>query len=73
MRLGARPDGWRADLQDAVHLGDFGRITTLIEQIADSDAALAAALGTWAYNFDLDSFALALAAGRRIAIEIGRN
>ena len=55
-RVSACPAQWRADLKDAVELGDFGRITTLIEQLAEQDSALRAVLSQWAYNYDLESF-----------------
>ena len=41
-------------------LGDFDRITALVAQVHDGDAALSATLAQWAYNFDLESFSRAL-------------
>ncbi|MFZ1539301.1 MAG: ATP-binding protein [Chromatiaceae bacterium] len=58
--LAACPATWLAALQAAVDLGDFGHITTLLEEIRTSDAALAEALDRWAYNFDLEAFARVL-------------
>ncbi|WP_295449405.1 CHASE domain-containing protein [uncultured Thiodictyon sp.] len=61
VRLAACPAAWRADLTRAVELGDFGRITALLEPLADTDAALYAVLARSAYNYDLDVFSRALA------------
>ena len=47
---------WRAELRGAVALGDFDRITTLIEQLDARDAALRTVLSRWAYRYDLDAF-----------------
>ncbi|WP_295449399.1 ATP-binding protein [uncultured Thiodictyon sp.] len=55
-RLAARPEQWRTALSDAVDLGDCGRITALVEQLGDGDAALRAALEQWAYNYDVEAF-----------------
>ena len=55
-RLAACPEGWRTELKDAVQLGDFARITALLEQLPDTDAALRTVLARWAYNFDLEAF-----------------
>ena len=52
---------WRTELQGAVELGDFGRITTLLERLHEADPALAETLAAWAYNYDLDAFVQALA------------
>ena len=57
-RLAACPTPWRTDLTDAVELGDFGRINTLIEQLDERDGALRALLAQWAYDFDLEAFNL---------------
>ena len=62
-RLAACPEGWRAELKDAVALGDFGRITALLEQIPDTDAALRTVLAQRAYNFDLEAFSQVLREG----------
>ena len=59
-RLASCPSGWLTKLKDAVALGDFGKISELLEQIGDSDAALCAALAKWAYNYDLDAFSQVL-------------
>ena len=58
--LAASPGRWRADLAEAVVLGDFGRITALLDQLGEADGALRAALARWAYDFDLASFAALL-------------
>ena len=58
--LTACPAGWRAELQGAVALGDFDRISTLLEWLQDADPALAETLGAWAYNYDLDAFSRVL-------------
>jgi signal transduction histidine kinase/CHASE1-domain containing sensor protein/AmiR/NasT family two-component response regulator len=50
------PTDWRAALKAAVELGDFGRITDLVEQLGDRDPALRNTLARWAYNFDLEAF-----------------
>jgi CheY-like chemotaxis protein len=63
-RLAARPEDWRAGLQAAVELGDFGRIGTLLEQVQDPDPAFQATLTHWAYNYDLEAFARALGSGQ---------
>ena len=60
-RLAACPEHWRADLKAAVELGDFGRITDLVEPLGERDPALHKVLMRWAYNFDLEAFASALA------------
>jgi signal transduction histidine kinase/CheY-like chemotaxis protein len=62
-RLAARPADWRAGLQAAVELGDFGRIGTLLEQVPDPDPAFQATLTHWAYNYDLEAFTRALGGG----------
>ncbi|WP_295454904.1 response regulator, partial [uncultured Thiodictyon sp.] len=62
-RLGACPAGWRGALNDAVALGDFGRITTLIAQLDERDDALRTLLSQWAYNYDLESFSQVLREG----------
>jgi PAS domain S-box-containing protein len=61
IRLAACPAGWRAALQVAVELGDFGRIATLLERLHEADPALAETMRTWAYDYDLDAFVRALA------------
>ncbi len=61
-RLAALPPGWRAELEQAVDMGDFDRITRLVDQAREQDPVLAAALGTWAYDYNLEAFARALAA-----------
>ncbi|WP_295434925.1 PAS domain S-box protein [uncultured Thiodictyon sp.] len=61
--LTACPEGWRADLKNAAELGDFGRITALLEALRETDPALCAALAKWAYEYDLEAFAGALAGG----------
>ncbi|WP_295434923.1 CHASE domain-containing protein [uncultured Thiodictyon sp.] len=63
-RLAACPEGWRTELTDAVQLGDFARITVLLDQLPDTDAALRTVLARWAYNFDLEAFSSALTRGR---------
>ena len=62
-RLAACPAAWRADLGAAVVLGDFGRITTLLEQIRNSDAEFYDSLTNWAYRYDLDQFSRLLERG----------
>ncbi|MCC7279722.1 MAG: hypothetical protein IT487_15590, partial [Chromatiaceae bacterium] len=57
-RLAALPDDWRADLRAAVGLGDFGRIAAALEALRTQDAALHEVLARWAYDFDLEAFAL---------------
>ncbi|HYN79116.1 MAG TPA: response regulator, partial [Lamprocystis sp. (in: g-proteobacteria)] len=64
-RVSACPAQWRADLKDAVELGDFGRITTLIEQLDEHDTALRVVLSAWAYHFDLEPFSRVLGDGCR--------
>ena len=61
-RLAALPPGWRAELEQAVDMGDFDRITRLVDQAREQNPVLAAALGTWAYDYNLEAFAQALAA-----------
>jgi CheY-like chemotaxis protein len=56
-RLASCPAAWRADLRSAVALGDFERITDLLAQLGETDAALHAALAQSAYNYDLEAFA----------------
>jgi len=56
VRLSACSAQWRAELRGAVALGDFGRITTLIEQLDARDATLRKVLSQWAYQYDLDAF-----------------
>jgi signal transduction histidine kinase/CheY-like chemotaxis protein len=58
--LAACADEWRSDLKDAVSLGDFGRITELLEPIQETDAMLYEVLAQWAYHYDLDAFSSAL-------------
>ena len=62
-RLAACPEGWRTALKGAVELGDFGRISALAAQLGDHDVRLGSVLETWAYNFDLDAFAVLIARG----------
>jgi signal transduction histidine kinase/CheY-like chemotaxis protein len=57
-QLAACPDEWRTHLKDAVRLGDFDRITELVEQLGDPDVALPAALARWAYDYDLEAFTI---------------
>jgi len=56
-RLAACSARWRADLQAASELGDFDRITALLEHIRNPDPALYEALAQSAYAYDLDFFA----------------
>ncbi len=56
VHLAACPPGWRVDLGAAVVLGDFDRITTLLETLKDEQSALYAVLTAWAYNYDLEAF-----------------
>jgi two-component system sensor histidine kinase/response regulator len=56
-RLASCPAAWRADLRSAVDLGDFERITDLLANLGQTDAALHAALAQLAYNYDLEAFA----------------
>jgi CheY-like chemotaxis protein len=55
-RLAAVPADWLADLREAVALGEFDRITALLERISGADAVLHAALAQWAYDYDLEAF-----------------
>jgi len=63
--LDACPAGWRADLKNAAELGDFGRITALLETLRETDPLLCAVLAKWAYEYDLEAFTGAFAAGGR--------
>ena len=63
IRLSFCPEIWLSELKEAVGLGDFEKITDLLEQIGDSNAALRAALAEWAYNYDLEAFSRALETG----------
>ena len=65
VRLAARPAAWRADLRAAVALGDFGRITTLVDRCEEQDAALGQVLAQWAYDYDLEAFSRALLGSER--------
>ncbi len=60
VRLAALPDAWRAELKEAVALGDFGQITALLERVQSTDVGLHEILTGWAYNYDLEAFARAL-------------
>jgi len=61
-RLAAGPGAWRQALRQAIAVGDFARIETLLaETDAPLDAALRATLTRWAANYDLDAFVQALA------------
>ncbi|WP_295583657.1 PAS domain S-box protein [uncultured Lamprocystis sp.] len=59
-RLAACPLDWQAALHQAVALGEFDRITSLVEQLGDADPALREVLSQWAYNFDADAFSTLL-------------
>jgi len=63
--LDACPAGWRVDLKNAAELGDFGRITALLETLRETDPVLCAVLAKWAYEYDLEAFTGAFAAGGR--------
>ena len=65
VRLAARPAAWRADLRAAVALGDFDRITTLVDGCEEHDAALRHLLAQWAYDYDLEAFSRALSGPER--------
>lgn len=65
VRLVARPEAWLADLRTAVALGDFGRITTLVDRCYEQDAALRHLLAQWAYEYDLEAFSRALSGPER--------
>ena len=56
-RYCATPEPWRRELGQAVALGDFGRINSLLDALRDTDPALGEVLGQWTYNFDLEAFA----------------
>jgi len=56
-RLAACSARWRADLKAASELGDFDRITALLEHVRNPDPALYEALAQSAYAYDLDFFA----------------
>jgi CheY-like chemotaxis protein len=58
--LAALGKEWRSGLIDAVALGDFKQIESLLKQIHDSDPLLYEMLAKWAYRYDLDSFSDAL-------------
>jgi signal transduction histidine kinase/CHASE1-domain containing sensor protein/DNA-binding response OmpR family regulator len=72
VHLAACPPGWRADLGAAVALGDFDRITTLLETLKDQQHALYAMLTAWAYNYDLDAFVTLLNAGESVGGDAGQ-
>ncbi len=55
-RLANCPQAWRAELRDAVALGDFESITALLERIRDLDSALFSTLTKSAYGYDLEAF-----------------
>ena len=55
----------------AAQLGDFGRITALLEALRETDPVLCAALAKWAYEYDLEAFTGALAGGGRPARRTG--
>ncbi len=59
-RLAACPGGWRSDLKAAIEQGDFVRVTELVGQVHEQDAALGKVLVKWAYDFDRDAFTRAL-------------
>jgi hypothetical protein len=56
----------------AVALGDFDRITTLLETLKDQQHALYAMLTAWAYNYDLDAFVTLLNAGESVGGDAGQ-
>lgn len=62
-RLLAQPEEWSTALRAAVDLGDFARITRLVEQIGDQDPALSTLLSQWAYDYDWEAFTQALQGG----------
>jgi two-component system, sensor histidine kinase and response regulator len=71
IHLAACPAGWRTDLGAAVVLGDFIRITTLLETLKDTHRALYAALSAWAYNYDQDAFVALLNAHEAVRADGG--
>ncbi len=62
-RLLAQPEEWSTALRAAVELGDFARITRLVEQIGGQDPALSTLLSQWAYDYDWEAFTQALQRG----------
>ena len=71
IHLAACPARWRTDLGAAVVLGDFIRITTLLETLKDTHRALYAALSAWAYNYDQDAFVALLNAHEAVRADGG--
>ncbi len=69
VHLAACPAGWRADLGAAVVMGDFDRITTLLEALKDKQSGLYAALTAWAYNYDLEAFVTLLNAHDAVRVD----
>ncbi len=59
-RLATHPTPWLTELKDAVEMGDFNRITGLLDQVRTGDAVLADTLAHWAYHYDLEAFSRAL-------------
>ena len=59
-RLANYPPGWCNALREAVELGDFAAINDLSRQIKGTDPTLDKVLASWAYNYDLEAFAMAL-------------
>ena len=59
-RLAACPADWRTGLREALDIGDFADITGRLRQIQGRDPALDKVLASWAYNYDLEAFAVAL-------------
>ncbi len=72
-RLAALPQAWRSALKDAVVLGDFGRITKLIEPCDERDPALGKRLAQWAYHYDLEAFSRALSGLERPPLASGEG
>ena len=62
-RLSATPAGWRDEFEDAVVLGDFGRMEALLERLRGDDAILHKTLARWAYDYDLEALAALFSPG----------
>jgi hypothetical protein len=72
-QFATRTPEWVDELKAAVDIGDFVRISALLETIRDDHAALYRILSTWCYNFDQEAFAdlLGRTAGRRPSSSAG--
>jgi len=59
-RLAQCPPDWLAALRAALDCGDSNRVSRLVKQVRDQDAALHAALARWAYDCDHEAIIRAL-------------